>query len=814
MDTPGGFVELEQLDESKGRQVGEVYVAFNTRDKKIYAIRKIDVKKYDISDWQMKEFSRVMQLENQFLVQTVFVFFKDGALHHVMEMLQDRTLANIIPQINKREDYIPEDKMWQYLRQIAQALSVLQGVGVPHLNLWPANVFINRNGDLIVGDFGLAYFWIVEYVEKHGEKTSMPYTSPEIIADEPFGPSADIYSLGVIAYELCTGKKPFEYELDVEFDKYKGDDKSKDKEKDKGHVSKKNLQKNRREWFLKAIRSPESRAKISAQFDASPSVIEMKYSKGLKDLILSMLDNGIKERPTADIILGKTLPLNLKKSKHGDKTSKEEKKKSDGSEDPQTYGTLNAFAKGQTLKADQQADSYFSGSTKKQDKDKLKEKEKESTEFTLSYKGKSKGDPLKGKDSDDNEMKQDTIKRITKEQREELVMGKRPSFSQYAESDKKMSEVDFSNYFAVYDPNSKYNASEETKNFIRSKFLLTVPEQKQQQTSAHHHKRAQTQPDEQQKLSIFKQLTSKKSFMTGVNSLISMITPQAIPPSQQSQTLKEGETQKGIFGRSTQFVSSIIPTVASMPLFQSKDKDKHKEDKSKKSSSSSSSTTSSSSSSSTSALKSSSLSQSNSDQAQESENASNKTKLLKRQSTVKILVNQKSNEEQIEMDKRWAGYASLMAQPFEYTHKYKQFLQYLDSIGCINLERVGDKTNYPQVLLRNVVGIFFAVKRDDELIKDGQEIPSFNVNNALLVAKLYIRRGYRVVYHFNPTPREFYKWSDWLLDQVQEDLTIYFSGGGSQLADKTGREADGKAEAMVMYDEATKMTEKGLDPVV
>jgi hypothetical protein len=48
---------------------------------------------------------------------------------------------------------------------------------------------------------------------------------------------------------------------------------------------------------------------------------------------------------------------------------------------------------------------------------------------------------------------------------------------------------------------------------------------------------------------------------------------------------------------------------------------------------------------------------------------------------------------------------------------------------------------------------------------------------------------------------------------VQDDLTIYFSGGGAQLPDKTGREVDGLSEAMVLFDEATRYKEKGLDPI-
>ncbi|KAA6370639.1 MAG: hypothetical protein EZS28_033834 [Streblomastix strix] len=321
MRTTEDFIRQEPLGLSRGRRVGDLYKFLNTGDNKIYAARKIDMKKYNVQDWQREEFEQIMRLESQFLIQTINIFEKNGELYHIMELLEDRTLLRRIPRSGIQRDYLPEDRILSYMKQIGSALCVLKEAEITHLNLWPANIFIRDKEELLVGDFGLAYFWI-KNEDKHGERSAIPYMAPEVIADEPygFGSSADVYSVGCIMYELCTGKKPYEFQYDKEMDKKREEKKSGDKNKENIE----NIQKNRREWFLKTIRNPESHEQISAQFDSSPSVIEMKYSKGLKDLIISMLNNKRRDRPTPKNIVEKAEQLGIRRPKMLGQISKQD----------------------------------------------------------------------------------------------------------------------------------------------------------------------------------------------------------------------------------------------------------------------------------------------------------------------------------------------------------------------------------------------------------------------------------------------------------------------------------------------------------
>jgi serine/threonine protein kinase len=100
------------------------------------------------------------------------------------------------------------------LRKCALALEEAHSKGIVHRDLKPANVMIDRRGEPIIMDFGLA--WRVDSEDgrltKNGVILGTPaYMSPEQLDGQPdsFGPRADVYSLGVMMYELLTGSLPF-----------------------------------------------------------------------------------------------------------------------------------------------------------------------------------------------------------------------------------------------------------------------------------------------------------------------------------------------------------------------------------------------------------------------------------------------------------------------------------------------------------------------------------------------------------------------------------------------------------------------------
>lgn len=101
----------------------------------------------------------------------------------------------------------------EMIRKVASALQVAHEAGVVHRDIKPGNIIVDRNFEPAITDFGLAMRNLPDEVELtlDGQIIGSPaYMSPEQInADPALGPRADIYSLGIVLYEMVSGQRPF-----------------------------------------------------------------------------------------------------------------------------------------------------------------------------------------------------------------------------------------------------------------------------------------------------------------------------------------------------------------------------------------------------------------------------------------------------------------------------------------------------------------------------------------------------------------------------------------------------------------------------
>jgi eukaryotic-like serine/threonine-protein kinase len=127
--------------------------------------------------------------------------------HHFlsMEYIDGEDLASLLRRIG----HLPKDKAIQIARQLCAGLAASHEIGVLHRDLKPANIMIDGRGRARITDFGLARFG--EDVEGAEILSGTPaYMAPEQLAGREVSVRSDIYSLGLVLYELFTGQQAFQ----------------------------------------------------------------------------------------------------------------------------------------------------------------------------------------------------------------------------------------------------------------------------------------------------------------------------------------------------------------------------------------------------------------------------------------------------------------------------------------------------------------------------------------------------------------------------------------------------------------------------
>jgi serine/threonine-protein kinase len=129
----------------------------------------------------------------------------EGQHYISMEYVDGEDLASLLRRIGR----LPQDKAVQAARQICAGLAAAHDQGILHRDLKPANVMIDGRGQIKITDFGLA--GLAGEFEGDEVRVGTPsYMSPEQMTGREVTVRSDIYSLGLVLYELFTGKRPYE----------------------------------------------------------------------------------------------------------------------------------------------------------------------------------------------------------------------------------------------------------------------------------------------------------------------------------------------------------------------------------------------------------------------------------------------------------------------------------------------------------------------------------------------------------------------------------------------------------------------------
>src|SRR5436305_4184145 len=129
-----------------------------------------------------------------------------------MEFLDGRTLKELIVG----RGAAPINVAIEYARQILSALRFAHRHGIVHRDIKPHNALVDGDGRVKVTDFGIARAGTSQMTETGSIVGTAQYLSPEQARGGEVDPRSDLYSLGIVLYELLTGKTPFEGDTPVE----------------------------------------------------------------------------------------------------------------------------------------------------------------------------------------------------------------------------------------------------------------------------------------------------------------------------------------------------------------------------------------------------------------------------------------------------------------------------------------------------------------------------------------------------------------------------------------------------------------------
>ena len=192
---------------------GNVFLVRYNKNNMIYAMKvykKSDLREKNQENNTKSERNLLTQINFPFIVEVKFAFQTESKLFLVQEFIQG---GDLFFHIHSGQKFSTQKTKF-YLVEIILAIDFLHKNNMIYRDLKPENILIDSKGHIKLTDFGLSK--IVTNIEEKSFTIcgTLQYIAPEIISGEGYNESVDWWSLGIIMYEMLTGKLPFKFNFD------------------------------------------------------------------------------------------------------------------------------------------------------------------------------------------------------------------------------------------------------------------------------------------------------------------------------------------------------------------------------------------------------------------------------------------------------------------------------------------------------------------------------------------------------------------------------------------------------------------------
>lgn len=154
---------------------------------------------------------RVLQHPHIVSYREAFVT-RSGHICLIMEYAEGGDLHQFLQAQRLQAGYLLEAQVLKWFSELCEAMQFLHGLNVLHRDIKAHNIFLRSSGIVQLGDFGISTVADSQNGSVVSSVGTPNYASPERVRRQAYGASADIWSLGIVIYELCALRRPFEAE--------------------------------------------------------------------------------------------------------------------------------------------------------------------------------------------------------------------------------------------------------------------------------------------------------------------------------------------------------------------------------------------------------------------------------------------------------------------------------------------------------------------------------------------------------------------------------------------------------------------------